>query len=38
MLALLCRHGLALNMVVEGEATTGSQQGGTTLEQGGFGA
>src|SRR5262245_48264663 len=33
MLALLCRHGLALDMVVEGEAPTGSQQGGTALKQ-----
>src|SRR5262249_38387839 len=34
MLALLCRHRLAFDMVVEGEAPTGSQQGGTALEQG----
>src|SRR5262245_28731274 len=34
MLALLCRHGQALDMVVEREAPTGSQQGSTALEQG----
>jgi hypothetical protein len=31
MLALLCRHGLALNMIVECEAPTGSQQGAPAL-------